>query len=143
MEGKIHFKINEKENNGIFFDVFVDEQNITTLSFNHNSFVYKATGLKNYSVVIKNDSVEKNAIVNLSNNEPEKTVEITTTRANKIYNLYMVFVLVFIAVILTCYFVFAVDIYYLLIFMVIALPLVIAKFMQNNSKNDAFTIHIK
>lgn len=141
MLGKIHFELNEKLYEGKTFEIVVDYVSIGKVSQNNKSMDYNASKLKKYNVFIKSDSIEKNVVVDLNDQSPERTIEIITDKENNKYYWYLTFVIAYIAVIILCYFILDIDIYYVLILMALALPLVISKLLNNNN-SDGFKLKV-
>ena len=141
MSGKIFFKLNEKLLEGKTFEIIVDNINIGQISKNSDTIIYQAQQLKNYYVTVKGNNIQKSLTVNLSEKTTEQTLEIITNKENNKFYLYILFIILYIAIIVACYFILNIEIYYVLILMVLALPIVITKLL-NNSSDSQFKLKI-
>jgi hypothetical protein len=136
MSGKIFFKLNEKLFEGKTFEIIIDHASIGQISKNNDTMIYQAQHLKNYHIIIKGEDKQKSIDINLDDNNPEQTIEVITNKENNKFYLYLTFVILYLVVIIACYFILDVDIYYTLILMVLALPLIITKLLNNTNDTD-------
>jgi hypothetical protein len=141
MSGKIFFKLNEKLFEGKNFEILVDHTSIGQISKNNDTIIYQAQYLKDYLITVKGDDKEKTMSLTLNSESPEKTIEIITNTENNKFYIYLIFVILYLVVIIACYFILDVSIYYTLILMVLALPLVITKLL-NNTNDTNFNLNL-